>query len=88
MPESNGTPSTEAKVLMKMYKRGASAESIFQLIHVPRALKVSAGDTGVQFRRAVLREFIRLVKRQRDKAERNAGGGRRSRKHIRRRGSR
>jgi hypothetical protein len=82
--ESNGTPGVEAKVLMKMYKRGASAESIFQLIHVPRTLKVSAGDTGVQFRRAVLREFVALLKRHRAKAELNGRGGRGKRKHVKR----
>jgi hypothetical protein len=80
--ESNGTPSTEAKVLMKMHKRGASAESIFHLIHVPRGLKVFAGDTGVQFRRAVLNEFCQLVKRHR--MRRNSGGGRTGRKPAKR----
>jgi hypothetical protein len=71
-----------------MYKRGSSGEAIFELIRVPQTVKLSAGETGsidsfVQFRRAVLREFCQLVRRQRQKAGRNARGVRRARKHVR-----
>ncbi len=83
--DSNVRPATEAAALLKMYKQGSSGETIFNLIRMPH----SAGDTGplssfVEFRRAVLREFCRLVKRQRAKAERNGRGGRSTRKHVRR----
>ena len=69
MDDSN-RPAVEAAALWKMYRRGYSGEAIFELV-IPRALKDCAGDArSFEFRRAVLREFVRIVKRRREKAGR------------------
>jgi hypothetical protein len=86
--ESNySRPEVEAKALFTMYKRhGSSGVALFELV-IPRTLKDCAGDArSFEFRRAVLREFVGLVKRHRMRSTR-AGGGRSTRKKHVRRGS-